>query len=93
VYHIKKEPIRMCVGCRERRIKSKFLRVSKVAEDKKNKKNCSVFIDKTGKSIGRGFYICKDLICLKKLQKSRYFQKVFSLNAVLKIYSELKEEM
>ena len=54
----KKTPMRKCIGCQESKAKKDLVRVVKP-------KDGDIFIDPTGKSNGRGAYICRSLSCLK----------------------------
>ena len=60
----KKIPMRQCMGCRERREKRQLIRVVRCTDG-------TVSLDFSGKLNGRGAYICPDLECLKKAQKSK----------------------
>ena len=60
----RKIPMRMCVGCREMKPKMELLRVVKPQEG-------DAHIDRTGKAQGRGAYVCQNVECLKKAQKTR----------------------
>lgn len=55
-------PIRMCIGCGERRGKKELIRFIK-------KPDGSVMRDQKGHLPGRGFYICPNENCFKKAQK------------------------
>jgi len=55
-------PIRTCIGCREKRKKEEMIWF-------KQSSNGRVAINKEKNLKGRGFYLCPDLICLKKAQK------------------------
>lgn len=50
---------RTCVGCRRRRPKAEMLRVCK-------RKDGAVFVDSSGKSPGRGCYVCPDGDCISE---------------------------
>lgn len=67
---IKKEPLRMCIACKEMKNKRDLLRIVK---DKDGK----IFVDLTGKANGRGAYVCKDIKCLEKLKKQKSLNRVF----------------
>ena len=56
--------IRTCIGCGAKKEKKEFVRIVK------NKEN-EINIDKTGKNVGRGAYICESIDCLTKLKKSK----------------------
>ena len=60
----KKIPMRMCVGCGEKKKKKELIRI--VTDPEGN-----VSVDPTGKKAGRGAYICKSSECLKKAGKSK----------------------
>lgn len=79
----KKEPLRMCIACREMKSKKELLRVVKNKEGQ-------IFIDKTGKANGRGAYICKDLTCLEKLKKQKILNKAFKMMIDDQVYEEIK---
>ena len=56
-------PIRTCVACGGKKNKKEMLRVVK-SED-------SALFDEKQRESGRGFYICKDLKCIKKKKKNK----------------------
>ena len=60
----KKIPMRKCIGCQESKAKKDLVRMVKP-------KDGDIFIDPTGKSNGRGAYICRSLSCLKKRESQR----------------------
>lgn len=78
----KKQPLRMCVACREMKEKQNLLRVVKTKEGK-------VFVDQTFKANGRGTYICKCKECVQKAQKSKALQRAFKQNVGQEIYEEI----
>ena len=53
----KKQPQRMCVGCRQMKEKPKLIRVVRSPEGE-------VSLDDRGKKPGRGAYLCLDPACL-----------------------------
>lgn len=69
---MKKVPLRKCIGCMESKPKKELLRIVK---DKEN----NMFVDITGKSNGRGAYICYNTECLKKAIKQKKFQREFEM--------------
>lgn len=81
----KKQPLRMCIACRELKDKRDMLRIVKEAEGK-------IFIDFSSKASGRGAYICNNPECVKKLKKQRLLNKVFSCAVDDGIYSAIEEE-
>ena len=81
---IKKVPMRMCIVCREMKEKQDLTRIVKDREGK-------IKVDVTGKSAGRGAYICNNPECVKKLFKHKFLNKIFSQNVPDEIYSEVEE--
>ena len=75
--------MRMCIGCRERKPKSEFLRIVKV--DGKLK------LDETQKAQGRGAYICKDKNCFEKIIKKKSLNRVFKMPIPEDLMQKLKE--
>ena len=61
--HEKKIPMRKCTGCGEMKPKKELIRVVRSPEG-------AISLDATGKSSGRGVYICRSAECLKKARKS-----------------------
>ena len=78
----KKTPMRLCTGCGEMKPKSELIRIVKTPEG-------DVVLDKTGRTNGRGAYICKDAQCLKKAEKSKRMDR----NLEIKIPSEVYESL
>ncbi len=66
---IRKLPLRVCLGCGEKKNKKDLVRIVKTPEG-------DVYLDFTGKKAGRGAYVCLKEECLdivikkKKLAKS-----------------------
>ena len=56
----RKIPIRMCIGCRERKPKKELIRIVRTPQGE-------LLIDDTGKKAGRGAYVCPKLECVAKL--------------------------
>ena len=83
---IKKIPERMCVVCRQMKPKNELIRI--VNSDG------LVAVDKTGKSGGRGVYLCKSKECISKALKSKGFVKQhgFTLEGVAEELENLIEQ-
>ncbi len=75
-------PERMCVSCRERKEKKYFYRLLHKKEGYK--------IDATGKSGGRGIYVCKDPKCIQLLSKNRKYN--VDIDILSKLLDMLKKE-
>lgn len=83
---VKKIPMRQCLGCAEHKPKTELLRVVHSPDGE-------VSLDFTGKKSGRGAYICRNVKCLKKAQKSARLEK--SLDCVIpeEVYARLEAEL
>ncbi len=75
-------PERTCVACRKKSYKQDFLKVVKNGEE--------VQIDETGKLDGRGAYVCKNEICIRKAIKTRAFNRSFKCNINEDFYKNLE---
>ena len=64
----RKIPMRMCVGCREMKPKLSLLKVVRPKEG-------DAHIDRVGKAPGRGAYVCPNIECLRKAQKTRALER------------------
>lgn len=81
----KKIPMRMCIACKVMQPKKTMLRIVK---DNTN----LIFIDYTGKSNGRGAYICDSAECIDKCIKKRMLNKAFSTSIQEEIYMSIKDD-
>ena len=52
-----------------------------------------ISIDRTGRSPGRGAYVCPKPECLKKAKKSRRLEKVFASQIPEEVYDALEKEL
>ena len=82
----KKIPQRQCMGCRERKAKKDMIRVVRTTEG-------TVSLDFSGKLNGRGAYVCPDMECLKKAQKSRSLERCLEIEIPQEVYDRLTREM
>ena len=80
----KEFPVRTCLGCYNKKNKSDLLRIVKTSDG-------DIKVDITGKSEGRGSYICSDIECLEKLIKTRRLNKVLKMNIKEEIYEEIRK--
>ena len=81
----KKNPMRMCIACREMKQKRDLVRVVKTADGIKP--------DKTGKLSGRGAYVCPLEDCVKKLRKQKLLNKAFSCEVGDDVYTAVEEAL
>ena len=61
---MKKIPQRTCIGCKEKKEKRELIRIVKDKEG-------NITLDRTGRSNGRGAYICDNIQCLEKAIKTK----------------------
>lgn len=78
-------PLRMCVVCRQMKTKPELLRIAK--------KDGGFLVDTSGKSEGRGAYICKIGDCCEKFEKQRSFERAFKCTLGQDIKEAIKKEL
>lgn len=82
----RKIPMRMCVGCREMKPKAQLLRVVKPQDG-------DAHIDRTGKAQGRGAYVCGQIECLRKAQKSRALERALDARIEPDVFAQLEAQI
>lgn len=82
----KSQPMRVCVGCGEMRLKKELVRIVLSPEG-------VISIDKTGKANGRGAYIEPKVSCLETAYKAKRLERSLKHSVSPEIYDTLKEEM
>ena len=82
----KKIPQRQCMGCRERKAKKEMIRVVRTTEG-------TVSLDFSGKLNGRGAYVCPDMECLKKAQKSRALERALEAKIEDSVFEQLQAQI
>ena len=75
-------PLRTCIVCRKKGEKENFIKIVK-------NKNGEVAIEKDKKLDGRGAYICKNIECAKKFQKTRALNRVFKTEIQQNLYEDI----
>ena len=80
---MKRQPVRTCMGCNEKKEKKQLIRIVK------NKMN-EISVDRTGKIEGRGAYICDNIVCLEKIIKTKRLEKIFDMKISDEIYENLR---
>ena len=80
---MKKIPQRMCIVTKEKTDKNKLLRIVK--------DDTGVYVDTTGKKNGKGAYITKSLEVLETAKKRKVLEKVFEMEDLTSVYSEIEE--
>jgi len=83
---VKKVPTRSCVGCQEKKEKKQLIRVIRTPDDR-------IELDATGKSNGRGAYICPKRDCLQKAMKKHALQRSLEREIPDDIYLALSAQI
>ena len=79
-----KQPERLCVGCRTLHPKGALLRIVKGLDG-------AVAFDPTGKSPGRGAYLCPSAECLRKARRQNGLSWSFKGRVAPAVYDSLEE--
>ena len=82
----RKIPMRMCVGCREMKPKMELMRIVKPQEG-------DARIDRTGKAQGRGAYVCQNIDCLRKAQKTRALDRALDTKIESDVFAQLEAQL
>ena len=82
----RKIPMRMCVGCRERKEKRELIRIVRTPEGE-------TLIDPTGKKSGRGAYVCRSPECLKRAIKQKQLERQLQASLTDEVNEALMAEM
>ena len=82
----KKIPMRHCVGCGTEKPKKELVRVVRTPEG-------AILLDLTGKTSGRGAYLCRALPCLKKARKAKRLESQLGVPIPDEVYDRLESEM
>ena len=81
-------PVRTCIGCGAKKEKRELIRIVHTPQD-------TYRIDGSGRTSGRGAYVCRDPECVRKAQKKGAFQRAFRTavpqEEIRRILEELKE--
>ena len=82
----KKIPKRQCTGCREMKSKKDLIRIIRDTEGK-------VCLDKTGRTNGRGAYICPNQDCFKKAIRSKAIERSLKIPVPEEVYDSISREL
>ena len=80
----KKIPMRMCVACRQMKPKQELIRVVRTPEGE-------VLSGVGGKINGRGAYICNDIACIEKAEKTGALGRALDTAVDKAVYVSLKK--
>ena len=83
---VRKQPMRRCTGCGEHFPKKELIRILRTPEG-------DIVIDEVGKRSGRGAYICKSAVCLKKARKAKRLEASLECTIPNEVYDRLEEEL
>ncbi|NCA66930.1 MAG: YlxR family protein [Clostridia bacterium] len=81
----KKAPERMCIACKGMFPKRELIRIVRTAEGQ-------YFVDKTGKTMGRGCYICDNPQCIAKCIKAKLLNKAYKTEIGSEVYIKLNDD-
>lgn len=84
--HVRKVPMRKCIGCQEMKSKKEMMRILKTSEDE-------IILDTTGKKNGRGAYLCFSEECFEKAVKSKGLERSLKTSIPQSVYESLKREI
>ena len=94
---MKKVPLRKCTGCGEMKEKRELIRVVKAPEKKDENGNVisggEISLDLTGRTSGRGAYVCKNADCFEKARKARRFERSLSCKIPEDVYEQMSKEL
>ncbi len=79
------EPIRECISCGGKFPKKELIRVVK--------NETGIHLDKSGKAMGRGAYLCQNPDCLEKLKKQKRLNRAFREAVSDSVYQEINIEL
>ena len=83
---VRRVPLRSCVVCRQTSDKKTLLRVTRAPE----KDGGAVAVDPTGRTNGRGAYVCAALACIEKAAKQKRFERALSALVPATLTDDLK---
>ena len=84
---MKKTPQRTCIACREKNDKKNLIRIVR------DKKNQTVFLDRSGKANGRGCYVCKKSECAEKATNPKLLKHHLNVAVEQETADELKAQI
>mgnify|MGYP002314559381 CR=1 FL=1 len=82
----KKIPLRKCSGCGEMKPKKELVRVVRSPQGE-------VSLDLTGRSPGRGAYLCRSSACFVKARKAKRFERALNCSIPEEVYDQMEGEI
>ncbi len=83
---VKKVPIRRCVGCGEGKPKKELVRIVRTSGGE-------VLLDETGRTAGRGAYLCHNPECLNRAKKKKSLERAFECSVPQEVFDRLTSEL
>ena len=83
---IRAETLRLGIACGTQRSKKEMIRIVEY-------KASVISLDPTGRTAGRGAYICKDTKCIRKAETNKALDRSFKMKVQKETYLKLTEEM
>ncbi len=78
----KKVPVRLCLGCREPKLKNELIRIVRSADG-------SIQLDLKGKLSGRGAYICRRVSCFERAVKTKALERSLEVSIPKEVYDSV----
>lgn len=83
---MKKDPVRMCIACRAGKPKKEMIRIVNCPE-------IGAFVDYTGKTAGRGAYICKETSCIERAYKTKALSRAIGCPMTEELLEKLRGDI
>ena len=80
--------MRSCIGCGAKKPKKDLIRVVR----QQGENESVIRLDFTGRSNGRGAYLCRDSACLMRCQKTKGLNRAFREHVSNSVYTALEKE-
>ena len=80
---MQRQPQRTCMGCNSKKDQNELIRISK-------NKNNEININENQKLDGRGAYLCSNIKCLEKINKTKRIERIFGIQISDEIYEKLR---
>ena len=82
----KRIPERQCLGCGEHRPKPELIRVVRSPEG-------TISLDLKGKQAGRGAYICRSAVCLRKARKTKRIDGALGVTIPDEVWDQMEKDI
>lgn len=82
----KKIPMRTCIGCGQVRQKKDLIRIVRTPEG-------NLLVDRTGRTNGRGAYLCRNPECLEKAFRRKSLNRAFAAEISAEDVNAVREEL